>query len=176
MCHYTDKKTHFSHIFESLKLSVCTDPLWFKWVKWFTWVFLCMWQILLWLSDAHHISFELNRFSVKYWFPFPTLRFLPSVTQRSVPQENAFKRSKKTLRLFPRKTIGSIHLYNCKQFQVFKIAKFDFKVTVHYRLWAKYTQLWPLNNRGLVILFVYHGWTKICSPIHTCISASLRLR
>ena len=36
VCHYTDKKTHFSHIFESF--CPCTDPLWFKW---FTWVFLC---------------------------------------------------------------------------------------------------------------------------------------
>ena len=38
VCHYTDKKTHFSHIFESF--CPCTDPLWLKWVKWFTWVFL----------------------------------------------------------------------------------------------------------------------------------------
>ena len=26
------------------------------------------------------------------------------------------------------------------------IAKFEFKVTVHYSLWAKCTQLWPLNS------------------------------
>ena len=32
-----------------------------------------------------------------------------------------------------------------KQFLVFKIAKFEFKVTVHYGLWAKCTQLRPLN-------------------------------
>ena len=31
----------------------------------------------LWLSEAQHISFQLNRFSVKYRFPFPILRFLP---------------------------------------------------------------------------------------------------
>ena len=29
-----------------------------------------MWQIL-WLPAAHHILFLLNRFSVKYRFPFP---------------------------------------------------------------------------------------------------------
>ena len=38
-----------------------------------------------------------NRFSVKYRFPFPILRFFtvksPSVTQRSVSQENAYKKS-----------------------------------------------------------------------------------
>ena len=39
VCHHTDKKTHFSHIFESF--CPCTDPLWLKWVKWFTQVFLC---------------------------------------------------------------------------------------------------------------------------------------
>ena len=27
-----------------------------------------------------------------------------------------------------------------------KIAQFEFKVTVHYGLWAKCTQLWPLNT------------------------------
>ena len=32
---------------------------------------------LLELSEAHHISFQLNRFSVNYRFPFPILRFLP---------------------------------------------------------------------------------------------------
>ena len=44
VCHYTDKKTHFSHIFESF--CPCTDPLWLKWVKWFTRVFLCLSRIL----------------------------------------------------------------------------------------------------------------------------------
>ena len=36
-----------------------------------------MWHISLWLSDAHHISFLLNQFSVKYTFSFPILHFLP---------------------------------------------------------------------------------------------------
>ena len=45
------------------------------------------------------------------------------------------------------KTIGSNNFFysNWKQFQVFKIGKFEFKVTVHYSLWAKCTQLWPLK-------------------------------
>ena len=38
--HYTDKKTHFLHIFESF--CPCTDPLWLKWVKWLIWVILCI--------------------------------------------------------------------------------------------------------------------------------------
>ena len=41
---------------------------------------------------------------------------------------------------------------NWKQFQVVKIAKFEFKVTVHYDLWAKCTQLWPLKCRALNII------------------------
>ena len=46
-----------------------------------------------------HSTFRsnLNQFSVKYRFPFPILLFLtvksPSVTQRSVSEENAYKRS-----------------------------------------------------------------------------------
>ena len=36
---------------------------------------------------------------------------------------------------------------NWKQFQVFKIAKFEFNVTVHCSLWTKCTQLWPLASQ-----------------------------
>ena len=36
-----------------------------------------MWHVLLWLSDAHHISFLPIGFSVEYGFPFPSFRFLP---------------------------------------------------------------------------------------------------
>ena len=34
-------------------------------------------HILLWLSNAHHISFLFNLFSVKYRFLFPILLFFP---------------------------------------------------------------------------------------------------
>ena len=47
VCHYTDKKTHFSHIFESF--CPCTDPLWLKWVKWFT-------RVLQWTRFCTGIS------------------------------------------------------------------------------------------------------------------------
>ena len=33
---------------------------------------------------------------------------------------------------------------NLKQFQIFKIAKFEFKVTVHYGLWANSSSCVPL--------------------------------
>ena len=39
--------------------------------------FAHVWHISLWLSEAQHISFQLYRFSVKYRFPFPILRFWP---------------------------------------------------------------------------------------------------
>ena len=82
-------------------------------------------------------SFLLNQFSVRYRF-----------TQRTDSQENAFKKSKNPSAFFPRKTIGSNNLFysNWKQFQIFKMGKFEFKVTVHYSLWAKCTQLWPLKG------------------------------
>ena len=48
---------------------------------------------------------------------------------------------------------------NWKQFQVFKIAKFEFKVIVHYGLWAKCTQLWPLKG-------VLHLWPILWLFMH----------
>ena len=39
--------------------------------------FALMWLISLQLSSAHHISFPLNRFPVKYRFDFRILHFLP---------------------------------------------------------------------------------------------------
>ena len=53
VCHYTDKRTYFAHIFESS--CPFTDPLWLKWVKWFTWVFLCN-------VDLSHVIRSLARF------------------------------------------------------------------------------------------------------------------
>ena len=57
-----------------------------------------------------------------------------------------FKKGKTPSPCF-RKTINSrnslISYWN--QFQVFEIVKFEFKVTVHYGLWAKCTQLWSLK-------------------------------
>ena len=39
--------------------------------------FANVWHVSLWLSVAHHISFLLDQFSVKYVFHFPILRFSP---------------------------------------------------------------------------------------------------
>ena len=57
-----------------------------------------------------------------------------SFTQRLVSQENAFKKNQDPVPF--RKTIGSNDPFTLikKQFEVFKIAKFEFKVTVHYSL------------------------------------------
>ena len=56
------------------------------------------------LPAAQPISFQLNRFSVKYRFPIPILRVLtvksPSFTQRSISQENTFKKRKKPSTFF----------------------------------------------------------------------------
>ena len=121
-----------------------------------------MWHVSFWLSAAHHISFLLYRFSVKYRFPFPILRLFtvksPSVTQRSLSEENAFIKSNNPSPFFFRK-IGSNNSYsNWKQFQVFKIATFEFNVTVYYGLWAKCTQLWPLNSGLLPIVMCNHRY------------------
>ena len=64
-------------------------------------------------NPLDHLS--VNRFSVKYRFLFPILRFFtvksPSVTQRSISQENAFKKSKNRSP-FLRKSIGSNNSFN----------------------------------------------------------------
>ena len=58
---------------------------------------------------------------------------LPRVTQKSVPQENAFKKSKKPVAFIFRKTIGSNNSFTLieNKFQLFKITKFEFKVIVY---------------------------------------------
>ena len=79
----------------------------------------------------------------------PTFTFLTvksrSVTQRSVSQENAFKKNKNPS-AFLLKAIGSNNSFNMftlmkKKIRIFKIAKFELKVTVHYGLWAEFTHL-----------------------------------
>ena len=69
------------------------------------------------------------------------------VTQRLVSQENAIKKSKNTSTFSPFKTIASNNsfIFFLKQFQVFKRAKFEFKVTVYYGRWGKSTHVWLLN-------------------------------
>ena len=114
--------------------------------------------VRLWITTAHHISFLLNRFSVKNRFPFPTLRFLTvkspqSVTKRSVSQENAFKKSKNPsvfsfffFFFLQNYRIKYFFYSNWKQFQVFKIAKFELKVTVHCGLLEKAPSCDSLTN------------------------------
>ena len=61
----------------------------------------------------------------------------PSVNQRQVPQENAFKKSKNPLPVFC-KTIGSNNSFALIENSLgSKIAKFEFNVIVHYGLWGK---------------------------------------
>ena len=65
--------------------------------------FAHVWHLSLWLSVARYISFLLNRFSVKYGFPFQILSFLPSnhlalLKDRSL--EKMLLKRVKTRRLF----------------------------------------------------------------------------
>ena len=64
--------------------------------------------------------------------PFEILRFFftlksPGVNERSVSQETAFQKSKKTSRLFSQHyRLKYFFCSNWKQFQVFKVAKFEY--------------------------------------------------
>ena len=78
---------------------------------------------LKWFFFIHQISFLGNRFRFKYRFPFQIRRF--SITKSP-----------------------SVTRWFWNQFQIFQIAKFEFRVRVHYGLWEKKKkkkQLWPLN-------------------------------
>ena len=91
-------------------------------------------------------------------FTFFTVKS-PSVTQRAVFffffKKNAYKKSKSPWPFSPVKLwtsrLKSFFYSNWNQFQVFKIAKFEFKV--HCGLWTKCTQLWPLKFDGVLILW-----------------------
>ena len=57
-----------------------------------------------------------------------------------------FKRAKTRWLFFPQNyKLKSFFYSNWKQFQVFKIAKIEFKVTVHYNLWANVPSYDPLS-------------------------------
>ena len=79
---------------------------------------------------------------------------ITSITQRSVSQEKCYKKSKSPS--FFCKNIGSSNSFTLikTNFRFFKIARFEFKVTVHCSLWAKCTQLWPLNKHNSALHFI----------------------
>ena len=110
-CHkiYREKAVDLKVPIILLKIMIFVNMVKFWAILWKIWYFVinCLNQssnlkILLHICDtyncglfaAHHISFVLYQFSVKYRFPFPNFAFFtvkpPSVTQRSVSQENAF--------------------------------------------------------------------------------------
>ena len=97
------------------------------------------------LPHTRFLRFCLIIFRLNTDFPFQFCVFTvksPNVTQRSDFQDKAFKKSKNLLPFF-RKTIGSNNSFSLIEniIRFFKIAKFEFKVTVHYGLWTKDTQL-----------------------------------
>ena len=108
------------------------------------------------------INFQLNTDFLSQFCVFTVKS--PSVTQRSVSQENAFKKRKHPVALFFRKTIGSNNSFNLieKQFQVFKIAKFEFKVT---RTSMAYGQNAPSCGPLIVFFFFFFFKNIICEPL-----------
>ena len=92
-----------------------------------------------------HITFLIKDFQLKTDFPsqfsvFLLLNHLALLKDRFL--KKMLLQWAKTCRLF----LQNYRLFysNWKQFQFFKIEKFEFKVTVHYGLSAICTQLWPL--------------------------------
>ena len=108
------------------------------------------------------INFQLKQISLPN-FAFSTVKS-PSVTQRSVSQENAFKKRKKPVPFFVELYAQIIFYSNSKQFQVSNWAKVEFKVITYNNLWVKCTQLWPLNC--FVLHFNWISSWKIILNMH----------
>ena len=92
-----------------------------------------------------HFCFYLIDFQLNTDFQFFYKCHIGVYSNISSSRKKCKKR--KTFLPFLRKTIGLNNFFTLieSKFQVSKIAKFEFKVTVHYGLLAKSTQLWPHN-------------------------------
>ena len=94
----------------------------------------------MWLYLTHTtFRFYLLDFQLNTDFPSQFRVFhgkSPSAPKKIGFSRKCFWKEQKPVAFF-RNTIGSKFFYsNSKQFQVFKIAKFEFKVTIHYRLYG----------------------------------------
>ena len=146
----------------ALKIPIILLKIWFLWIceiwGYFVeiWYFPnnCLIKVWIWKKKFLHILthlvliiyrtphflsyFLLNRFSGKYRFPFPILQGFftiksPSVTQRSVSQENAYKKSWNSSP-FLRKAVGSDN---------------DFTpIENNFRFW-RYSEVWIQDNSTL---------------------------
>ena len=124
----------------------------------------------------HFVSIYLIDFS-KVEISRPNFAFFtvksPSVTQILVSQKKFLKRAK-THRLVSQhyNRFKLFFYYSWKQYQVFKIAKLKFKVTVQYGLWAKCTQLWPLikddQTHRLIDPLNLLCWTTLTAGRYMC--------
>ena len=127
--------------------------------------------VIIFCTANFAYRFYLIDFHLNIDFPFQFCVFsVKSATYRSVSQENAFKNSKKSKKHYDYR-LKWFFYSNWKQFREFEIPKFEFKVTVHYGLWTKCTQLWLTYLRLLEkyyrifrfwcpsINLVPHAWT-----------------
>ena len=129
----------------------------------------CMWHAYLYNCDylphAHFVFIELifswtqslrSNFAVYLFFSVLTSKS-PGITQTSIVEENSLI-NKKSPPSFAKFKV-QYFLYSYWKFQVFKIAKFEFQVTVHCGRWIKCYQLWALNVLKIEVSWL-HGWYK----------------
>ena len=100
--------------------------------------------------------FPILRFLLENYLPLFKGRFLKKILikefiSKSKRKGDGFKNPSP----FFHETIGSDNYFTLiKNNQVFKIAKFEFKVTVQYGLSAKSIQLWPLKSNSTNICWL----------------------
>ena len=92
-------------------------------------------------STAYHISFLFHWFSVRYRFLFPNVRFLYLYHLALLKDQFLFEKM-----FLKRAKIKYCFYLNWKQFQIFKIAVFEFKETIHCVLWEKAPSCIPLKK------------------------------
>ena len=131
-----------------------------SWIPGFLFLDLHMWHV--YCDYLPHITFRFYSKDLQFSADFPSqfyvLFFYRKLNQRYSKinfSRKYWKKKKKRKKKKEQKLVDlssqnkRLNLFfhsNWKQFRVFKIAKFEFTVTVHYGPWAKYTLLWALEG------------------------------
>ena len=117
--------------------------------------------IVIICRTSHFLSTSLIFSLIQISFPnfaFFTIKS-PGVTQDWFLKKKKVLKRAKPFRFLSQNYRLKLFLYsNWKQLHVFKIVKFEFKVTVHDGPWAKCTQLWLLNEHGTIVNS--HSWLQ----------------
>ena len=124
-------------------------------------IFVSMWNFGHFSKIWYFVNYPLIEVQIKKFLLYMgdtyNLRlFRPIVKSHSVIDRSVFLEivliKSKNPQPFLGKSKGSNYSFTLieNKFRFFKIASFEFNVTIHYGLWAKCIQLWSLKNQTFV--------------------------